>query len=161
MEEQFAKEGADWDIMFGTLLWSLWCNRNAVILVTLSSGWNRYCNEVDVCSWCKLNTDGAVGLHEVGLSKMNVVGGGLVFQRRLAFAPLLRLSSGVCPRRGRLGLIKLLSRQWQVRLAHVRREGNCVADWLAKHAPLGDFLYHRFMTAPVGILDLLQQGGLE
>ncbi|KAK8648090.1 hypothetical protein V6N13_128852 [Hibiscus sabdariffa] len=58
-------------------------------------------------------------------------------------------------------VLELLSRQWQVRLAHVRLEDNCIADWLAKHAPVGDFLCHHFMTAYVRISDLLQHDGLE
>ncbi|KAL4272768.1 hypothetical protein GQ457_13G006410 [Hibiscus cannabinus] len=58
-------------------------------------------------------------------------------------------------------VLELLSRQWQVRLAHVRREDNCIANWLAKHAPVSDFLCHHFMTVPVGILNLLQHDGLE
>ncbi|KAL4378986.1 hypothetical protein GQ457_02G000930 [Hibiscus cannabinus] len=52
-------------------------------------------------------------------------------------------------------IMELLSRQWQVRLAHVRREGNCVADWLAKHASVDDFLCHRLLLAPMEVFALL------
>ncbi|KAK9042441.1 hypothetical protein V6N11_017515 [Hibiscus sabdariffa] len=58
-------------------------------------------------------------------------------------------------------ILELLQRQWQVRLVHVLREGNCVTDWLSKHLPLGDFLSHHFMSPSAGILDLLQQDDVK
>ncbi|KAK8698475.1 hypothetical protein V6N13_114592 [Hibiscus sabdariffa] len=52
-------------------------------------------------------------------------------------------------------IIRLLDRDWVVRLEFVPREGNVIADYMARRACGDDFICHRFVSPPDGIRSLL------
>ena len=50
-----------------------------------------------------------------------------------------------------------LSRNWLVRIVHVYREANCLADGLANLAFSLPFGFHRLDNAPIEVVDVLQE----
>ncbi|CAL1402102.1 unnamed protein product [Linum trigynum] len=49
-----------------------------------------------------------------------------------------------------------ISRDWLVRIVHVYREGNRVADWLSKHSLVYPFGLHALAHPPSGVITILQ-----
>ncbi|KAK8576501.1 hypothetical protein V6N13_032422 [Hibiscus sabdariffa] len=56
-------------------------------------------------------------------------------------------------------ILRLLHRDWVVLLEFVPREGNVVANYMAKRACGDGLIYHRFVLPPDGIRSLLQSDG--
>ncbi|KAK8499920.1 hypothetical protein V6N12_042755 [Hibiscus sabdariffa] len=56
-------------------------------------------------------------------------------------------------------ILRLLNQDWVVRLEFVPREGNVVADYMAKRACGDDLIYHRFVSPSDGIRSLLHSDG--
>ena len=52
-------------------------------------------------------------------------------------------------------ILELLSRDWEVRLSHVFREANGVADFMASLAKGLSIRCHKFQSPPVGISGIL------
>ncbi|CAL1353630.1 unnamed protein product [Linum trigynum] len=49
-----------------------------------------------------------------------------------------------------------ISRDWLVRISHVYREGNRVADWLSKHSLVYPYGVHELAHPPAGLLSILR-----
>ncbi|KAK8589763.1 hypothetical protein V6N12_024154 [Hibiscus sabdariffa] len=143
---RFSRDGAAWNLLFGYLLWLLWNRRNARVF--------------DVCN---LNSDGAElwGIYEslraawsVGIRKLveevdslnaiRAIQEGLDGQS--AFTPVPYI-------------VELLNHDRSFKLEHIRREGNRLADSLAKLASFDDLLCQHLLAAPACILPVVQSDG--
>ncbi|KAL4311084.1 hypothetical protein GQ457_01G054820 [Hibiscus cannabinus] len=154
-----------WDILFGSLLWCLWKKQN---------DWNfgdldRYSEPVLQCG-LRLQQEAAVvcstnavvqlrgvvptnvhwhNPHRVGASSMWMVRLVVLSVWRVVEERLIIVPSII------YYIAELLNRAWSVKLCHIGRNGNGVADWMAKFADFDDFICHRFLSLPVEVGALL------
>ncbi|KAK8548099.1 hypothetical protein V6N12_061021 [Hibiscus sabdariffa] len=54
-------------------------------------------------------------------------------------------------------ILELISRPWEVRLSHVRRNENALADHMAKMALASDFIVHKYLDLPLDCLGLIEE----
>ncbi|KAK8996575.1 hypothetical protein V6N11_081844 [Hibiscus sabdariffa] len=54
-------------------------------------------------------------------------------------------------------ILELLSRPWEVRMSHVKRGGNALADCMVKVAPVSDFIVHRYLDAPLDCIRIVEE----
>ncbi|KAL4301845.1 hypothetical protein GQ457_10G023320 [Hibiscus cannabinus] len=48
-------------------------------------------------------------------------------------------------------IVEVLDRSWCIRISHIARGGNSVADWMTKLASSEDLVCHRYLSPPTGI----------
>ncbi|KAK9012030.1 hypothetical protein V6N11_040100 [Hibiscus sabdariffa] len=58
-------------------------------------------------------------------------------------------------------IVDFISRGWEVQIVHVLREGNKLADGMAKIVLDSDFLCHKFLDPPDGVVSLFQWESVE
>ncbi|KAK8712679.1 hypothetical protein V6N13_147909 [Hibiscus sabdariffa] len=131
----FGHVESDWDILFAALVWSIWLRRNKLIFESASA----------VCEPVLL-----VGNRIVEEFRTAVTAD---CKEALQMIDRARHST----RRSALveHIIRLLNRDWVVCLEFVPREGNVVADYMAKRDCGDDFICHRLVSPPDGIRSLL------
>ncbi|KAL4284696.1 hypothetical protein GQ457_16G012460 [Hibiscus cannabinus] len=53
-------------------------------------------------------------------------------------------------------IVQLVRRSWSVQFQHIPREGNRLADSIAKRATFDDLVCRRFLSIPEGMMELVQ-----
>ncbi|KAK8501971.1 hypothetical protein V6N11_063633 [Hibiscus sabdariffa] len=133
----FAQVSLNWNLLFGSLLWCIWCRRNDGIFGTAAT------QSVSV-----LQRSLRMQQEAVAASARGAEGAG-------------RVIPGVAMRWTKPQFGEVLNRPWCVRLSHIARDGNHAADWMAKLASSDDLLCHRYLSPPVSISVLLQQDAAD
>ncbi|KAL4377801.1 hypothetical protein GQ457_02G014870 [Hibiscus cannabinus] len=54
-------------------------------------------------------------------------------------------------------ILELLSRPWEVRMSHVKKGGNALADCMAKVAPVSDFIVHRYLDPSLDCIHIIEE----
>ncbi|KAK8475937.1 hypothetical protein V6N11_019920 [Hibiscus sabdariffa] len=54
-------------------------------------------------------------------------------------------------------IVSLINRNWSIELSHVLREGNILADCMAKFSHWDDLLCHRFLSPPDLLVSMLEK----
>ncbi|KAK8514621.1 hypothetical protein V6N12_057520 [Hibiscus sabdariffa] len=145
-----ARVSLNWNLLFGSLLWCIWCRRNDGIFGTAATQ-----------SGSVLQHGLRMQQEAVAASVRGADGAGRVVTGAVAIKLVnnRRNSDGV------LSMVhsidEVLNRPWCVRFSHIARDGNHAADWMAKLASSNDLLCHRYLSPPVSISVLLQQDAAD
>ncbi|KAL4341873.1 hypothetical protein GQ457_08G009200 [Hibiscus cannabinus] len=54
-------------------------------------------------------------------------------------------------------IVSLINRNWSIQLSHVLREGNVLADCMAKFSHWNDLICHRFLLPPESLVSMVEQ----
>ncbi|KAK8588971.1 hypothetical protein V6N12_023380 [Hibiscus sabdariffa] len=113
----FGRDQVHWDILFGSLLWCLWKKRNEWIF----GDPDRY-NESVLQRGLRLQKESVAACSSNAAEQLQ----GTVHATVHCIIYYIA---------------ELLDRAWSIKLCHIGRNGNCVADWMVKHVEFDDFFH--------------------
>ncbi|KAL4285172.1 hypothetical protein GQ457_16G011850 [Hibiscus cannabinus] len=165
-----AHDQVHWDILFGSFLWCVWKKRNEWIFgdsdrysesvlqravhneeETWLTGFSR---KLGICSILEVELwglyEGLVTVWSIGIRFLLIELDCLEAVNLIAKRDSLLVVPSII-----YYIAELLNRAWSVKLCHIGRNGNGVADWMAKYVDFDDFICHRFLSPPVEVEVLL------